>query len=181
MRAVNRQGEGGGIEPLSFGFGRCTLGAVAVASSSRGLVAVLLGDDPELLMPDLRARFPRARWLAGGADQDTVVARVIAHVEQPDQAFDLPLDPRGTAFQKKVWRALRSIPAGATASYAAIAEQLESAKATRAVAGACAANPLAVVVPCHRVVRRDGGLSGYRWGIERKRALLAREASLSIG
>jgi AraC family transcriptional regulator of adaptative response/methylated-DNA-[protein]-cysteine methyltransferase len=147
-----------------------------VATSDRGVCAILLGDDPDRLARDLQDQFPRATLIGGDAEFEGLVAKVIGFVEAPGIGLDLPLDVRGTAFQQRVWRALREIPAGETASYADIARRIGSPNAVRAVAQACAANALAVAVPCHRVVRNDGGLSGYRWGVERKRALLAKEA-----
>jgi AraC family transcriptional regulator, regulatory protein of adaptative response / methylated-DNA-[protein]-cysteine methyltransferase len=148
-----------------------------VAASERGVCAILLGDDPEVLARDLEDRFPEATLIGGDAAFERLVARVVELVEAPGAGLDLPLDPRGTAFQRRVWQTLREIPAGGTASYSEIADRIGAPSAVRAVASACAANPLAVAVPCHRVVRRDGRLSGYRWGVERKRTLLQREAS----
>lgn len=165
---------GAGME-IRFAIGDCSLGSILVAASVRGVCAILLGDDPEELLRDLEKRFPTAELIGGDAGFEQLVARVVGFVEAPGLGLDLPLDLRGTAFQQRVWQALRQIPPGQTASYAQIAERIGSPKAVRGVASACAANPLAVVIPCHRVVRSDGGLAGYRWGIERKRALLARE------
>ncbi len=167
---------GGAGETIRFAVGHCSLGAILVAATGRGVCAIQLGDDAADLERALRERFHRARLVAGDAAFKDLVARVVAFVEAPGQGLDLPLDIRGTAFQRRVWQALRAIPAGATASYAEIAARIGRPKAVRAVAQACAANELAVAVPCHRVVRADGGLSGYRWGTARKRALLAREA-----
>jgi AraC family transcriptional regulator of adaptative response/methylated-DNA-[protein]-cysteine methyltransferase len=167
---------GGADEVLSFAVGRCSLGAILVASSAKGVAAILLGDDPEALVRDLEDRFPKARLVGGDAGYERLVAQVVGMVEAPGRGLDLPLDVRGTAFQQRVWMALREIPAGQTASYAAIAEKIGSPQSVRAVAGACAANALAVAIPCHRVVRQDGSLSGYRWGVERKRELIARES-----
>src|SRR5256886_976217 len=147
-----------------------------VAASTRGVCAILIGDDPDVLARDLQDRFPRAELLGGDAEFEELVAKVVGFVEAPGIGLDLPLDVRGTAFQQRVWQALREIPAGETASYTDIANRIGSPKSVRAVAQACAANALAVAIPCHRVVRNDGGLSGYRWGVERKRALLGREA-----
>jgi AraC family transcriptional regulator of adaptative response/methylated-DNA-[protein]-cysteine methyltransferase len=168
--------EGGKDTEIRFAVGECTLGAILVARSERGIVAILLGDDAAQLLRDLQERFPRARLVGGDAGFERLVARVVGFVEAPGIGLDLPLDVRGTAFQQRVWDALRRIPAGTTASYAEIAERIGAPGKARAVARACGANPIAVAIPCHRVVRADGGLSGYRWGIERKRALLAREA-----
>jgi AraC family transcriptional regulator of adaptative response/methylated-DNA-[protein]-cysteine methyltransferase len=135
-----------------------------------------MGADPNELARELQDRFPRAQLMGGDTEFERLVAKVVGFVEAPRVGLDLPLDVRGTAFQQRVWRALRKIPAGATASYSDIARRVGSPKSVRAVAQACAANALAVAIPCHRVVRSDGGLSGYRWGVERKRALLDREA-----
>jgi AraC family transcriptional regulator of adaptative response/methylated-DNA-[protein]-cysteine methyltransferase len=168
---------GGADTTIRFAVGACSLGAILVASSPRGVCAILLGDDPDALLHDLQDRFPRARLVGGDAAFEQLVARVVGFVEAPGIGLDLPLDVRGTAFQHRVWQALRAIPAGSTASYADIARAIGAPKAVRAVAGACANNPVAVAIPCHRVVRNDGALSGYRWGVERKRALLAREGS----
>ena len=158
-----------------------SIGFVLVARSAAadaGVNAVLLGDDPEALRRDLQHRFPGATLIEGGVALDALTATVIRCIEAPARGLDVPLDMRGTEFQQSVWRALRAIPTGRTASYSQIAGQLGMPNAARAVAQACAANPLAVLVPCHRVVRSDGELSGYRWGVERKRALLEREASV---
>jgi AraC family transcriptional regulator of adaptative response/methylated-DNA-[protein]-cysteine methyltransferase len=167
---------GGKDTTLRFAVGRSSLGAVLVAASDKGIAAILLGDDPQVLVRDLENRFPKAELVGGDRDFENVVAKVIALIEAPGQDFDLPLDVRGTAFQHRVWQALREIPVGTTASYAEIAERIGMPKAVRAVAAACAANRLAVAIPCHRVVKNDGALSGYRWGVERKRELIAREA-----
>ncbi|MCW3480314.1 bifunctional DNA-binding transcriptional regulator/O6-methylguanine-DNA methyltransferase Ada [Neisseriaceae bacterium JH1-16] len=167
---------GGANTAIRFAIGQCSLGAILVAQSERGVCAILLGDDPELLIRDLQDRFPRAELLGGDTDFEQLVAQVVGFVEAPALGLALPLDVRGTAFQQRVWQALREIPAGETASYTDIAQRIGSPRAVRAVAQACAANALAVAIPCHRVVRTDGALSGYRWGVERKRALLDREA-----
>ena len=166
---------GGQGQQIRFAIGQCTLGAILVAQSARGLCAILLGDDPGELLGDLERRFPRAELIGGDSEFERLVAQVVGFVEAPRLGLDLPLDLRGTAFQQRVWQALRTIPPGSTVSYAELAERIGAPRAVRAVAGACAANALAVAIPCHRVVRSDGGLSGYRWGVERKRALLARE------
>jgi AraC family transcriptional regulator of adaptative response/methylated-DNA-[protein]-cysteine methyltransferase len=167
---------GGTATEIRFAIGQCSLGAILVAASVRGVCAILLDDDPNMLVRDLQDRFPNARLIGGDADFEKLVARVVGFVEAPGIGLDLPLDVRGTAFQQRVWRALAQIPAGATASYAQVAERIGAPTAARAVARACAANALAVAIPCHRVVRNDGALSGYRWGIDRKRALLERES-----
>jgi AraC family transcriptional regulator of adaptative response/methylated-DNA-[protein]-cysteine methyltransferase len=166
---------GGPETEIRFGIGACSLGCTLVAATTRGVCAILLGDDPEALVRDLEHRFPRARLLGAHPAFEELVAQVIRLVEMPSTSCDLPLDIRGTAFQRRVWEELRRIPAGATTSYRNIAKAIGAPKAARAVAQACAANSLAVAIPCHRVVRADGDLSGYRWGAERKRALLARE------
>ncbi|MDQ3223263.1 MAG: bifunctional DNA-binding transcriptional regulator/O6-methylguanine-DNA methyltransferase Ada [Gemmatimonadota bacterium] len=167
---------GGANAEIRFAIGECSLGSILVARSERGVCAILLGDDPGVLARDLQDRFLQATLIGGDAEFEEVVSRVVGLVEAPALGLDLPLDVRGTAFQQRVWQALREIPAGSTASYTDIAGRIGSPSAVRAVAQACAANPLAVAIPCHRVVRTDGGLSGYRWGVERKRALLQREA-----
>lgn len=158
-----------------FAIAQSSLGAILVAESQRGICAILLGDDPEKLINELQNSFPQAELLGGDPDFEQRIALVVGFVEAPQVGLDLPLDIRGTAFQQRVWQALRDIPAGTTASYADIARQIGSPKSVRAVAGACAANLLAVAIPCHRVVKTDGKLSGYRWGVERKRSLLMRE------
>ena len=168
--------DGGVDAEISFALGECSLGSILVAASNKGVCAILLGDDPEALLRNLQDRFPRAELIGGDKNFEQLAAKVIAFVEAPRLGLDLPLDARGTAFQHRVWQALREIPLGATASYSEIAKRIGSPKSVRAVARACAANPLAVVIPCHRVVRNDGDLSGYRWGIERKRVLLDRES-----
>jgi AraC family transcriptional regulator, regulatory protein of adaptative response / methylated-DNA-[protein]-cysteine methyltransferase len=167
---------GGTDLEIRFAIGQCSLGAILVASTARGVCAILLGDDPEALSHDLERRFPRAQLIGADAAFEQLVAQVVGLVEQPGIGTKLPLDIRGTAFQQRVWKALCRIPAGKTASYTQIATRIGAPRAVRAVAQACAANALAVAIPCHRVVRNDGDLSGYRWGVERKRALLDREA-----
>ena len=167
---------GGAGETIRYAVGECSLGSILVAATARGVCAIRLGDDPAALTRELKAGLPRAALIAGDEVFEGLVARVVALVEDPDLSLDLPLDIRGTAFQRRVWQALRDIPVGTTVSYGAIAERIGSPTAVRAVANACAANPLAVAIPCHRAVRRDGALGGYRWGVERKRVLLAREA-----
>jgi AraC family transcriptional regulator of adaptative response/methylated-DNA-[protein]-cysteine methyltransferase len=170
---------GGANEEIRFAVGQTCLGAILVASSKKGVAAILLGDDPDKLVHNLQDRFPRAHLVGADRDYEALVARVVGLVEARRICLDLPLDVRGTAFQQRVWQALREIPAGATASYAEIARRIGAPRAVRAVAGACAANSLAVAIPCHRVVRNDGSLSGYAWGVERQRVLLDREASQS--
>jgi AraC family transcriptional regulator of adaptative response/methylated-DNA-[protein]-cysteine methyltransferase len=168
---------GGTGAAIRFAIGACSLGSILVAATGKGVCAILLGDDPEALVRDLQDRFPKAQLLGGDPDFEHVVAKVVGFVEAPALGLDLPLDVRGTAFQQRVWQALRAIPAGTTASYTDIAQRLGVPKAARAVAQACASNTIAVAIPCHRVVRSDGSLSGYRWGVERKRALLDREVA----
>jgi AraC family transcriptional regulator of adaptative response/methylated-DNA-[protein]-cysteine methyltransferase len=166
---------GGASTAIRFAVGECSLGSILVAQSERGICAILLGDDPDALTRDLQDRFPQATLIGGDAAFEQLVSKVVGFVETPALGLDLPLDVRGTAFQQRVWQALRTIPAGSTASYTDIAKRIGAPHAVRAVAQACGANPLAVAIPCHRVVRHDGALSGYRWGVERKRTLLARE------
>ncbi|WP_455924510.1 bifunctional DNA-binding transcriptional regulator/O6-methylguanine-DNA methyltransferase Ada [Pseudomonas putida] len=167
---------GGAQVSIRFALGRCSLGDILVAGSERGVCAILLGDDPEQLLHELQDSFPQAELIGADAAFEQWVAQVVGFVEAPGIGLDLPLDVRGTAFQERVWQALRSIPVGSTASYAEVARLIGAPTATRAVAQACGANRLAVAIPCHRVVRSDGALSGYRWGVERKRRLLEREA-----
>jgi AraC family transcriptional regulator, regulatory protein of adaptative response / methylated-DNA-[protein]-cysteine methyltransferase len=168
--------EGGANADIRFAVGECSLGSILVAASDKGVCAISFGDEPGTLVRDLQDRFPRARLIGGDADFEQLVAKVVGFVEAPKIGLDLPLDVRGTAFQHRVWAALRHIPPGSTVSYAELAQHIGEPKAVRAVAGACAANKIAVAIPCHRVVRNDGALSGYRWGVERKRMLLNREA-----
>ncbi len=166
---------GGSGASIRFAVGQCSLGSILVAATARGVCAITLGDDPDELVRDLQDRFPNATLSGGDAAFEQWVATVVGFVEAPQLGLDLPLDVRGTAFQQRVWKALREIPPGSTASYADIATRVGAPKAVRAVAQACAANALAVAIPCHRVVRKDGALSGYRWGVDRKRELLKRE------
>lgn len=167
---------GGENTVIRFAVGKCSLGDILVAQSERGICAILMGDDPDGLVRDLQDRFPRANLIGGDEPFERLVARVVGFIESPGQRLDLPLDIRGTAFQRRVWEALRNIPPGTTLSYTEVARRIGAPKAVRAVARACAANGLAGAIPCHRVVRKDGGLSGYRWGVERKRVLLKRES-----
>ncbi len=157
--------------------GHCALGAILVAASGKGVCAILLGDHPDPLMQDIETRFSDATLAAGDDDTGRLLAQVARFVEAPGQGLDMPLDLRGTPFQQRVWQALRDIPAGTTVSYGTIAARIGEPRAALDVAEACAANPLAVAVPCHRVVRANGAISGYRWGVKRKRALLQREAA----
>jgi AraC family transcriptional regulator, regulatory protein of adaptative response / methylated-DNA-[protein]-cysteine methyltransferase len=162
---------------IRFSIAECSLGLVLIARTERGLCAIFLGDDTETLARELRRRFPQATLVPVHIIEDSLLRKAFALVESPDEHLSLPLDLQGTPFQKRVWQALREVGSGYTTSYAGIAAQIGAPRAVRAVAQACAANPVAVAIPCHRVLRSDGGISGYRWGIERKRALLAREAA----
>jgi AraC family transcriptional regulator, regulatory protein of adaptative response / methylated-DNA-[protein]-cysteine methyltransferase len=168
---------GGNGSVIRFAVGECSLGSILVAATDKGVCAIEFGDDPDRLVHALQDRFPKAQLVGGDHTFEQFVAKVVGFIEAPAQGLDLPLDIRGTAFQKRVWNAIRDIPAGATASYAELARRIGRPSASRAVAQACASNTLAVAIPCHRVVRRDGGLSGYRWGVERKEALLTRETA----
>jgi AraC family transcriptional regulator of adaptative response/methylated-DNA-[protein]-cysteine methyltransferase len=167
---------GGARTDIRFAVGECSLGSILVAKSERGICAIFLGDDPDALVRDIQDQFPHANLIGGDAGFEQLVSKVIGFVEAPALGLGLPLDVRGTAFQQRVWQALLKIPVGSTASYSDIAKRIGSPKSVRAVARACGVNVLAVAIPCHRVVRNDGALSGYRWGIERKRALLERDA-----
>jgi AraC family transcriptional regulator of adaptative response/methylated-DNA-[protein]-cysteine methyltransferase len=167
---------GGGGETIRFAVAQCSLGALLVAATGKGICSILLGDDPDALVRDLQDRFPKAELIGAESAFESTVAQVVAFVEAPRIGLDLPLDVRGTAFQQRVWQALRTIPAGRTVGYAELAAQLGMPQGARAVASACAANPVAIAIPCHRVVRNDGSISGYRWGVERKKTLLERES-----
>ena len=167
--------KGGATLEIRFAVGECFLGSILVAQSTRGVCAILLGDDPNRLVEDLQDQFHSATLIGGDADFERLMAEVVGFIEAPKLGLNLPLDLQGTAFQQRVWQALAQIPPGTTASYAQIAQRIGLPSASRAVALACAANHIAVAIPCHRVVRSDGALSGYRWGVERKRALLIRE------
>ena len=177
MRATDYRA-GGTNATIRFAVGECSLGAILVAQSQRGVCAILLGDDAGKLVRDLQDQFPKARLVGADAEFERLVARVVGFVEAPAIGLELPLDVRGTAFQERVWQALRESPPGSTASYAEIAQRIGAPRALRAVAQACGANRLAVAIPCHRVVRSDGALSGYRWGVARKRELLEREGGV---
>jgi len=168
---------GGTGETLRFAVGQTSLGPILVAATDKGIAAIEFGDDPDKLVKGLQDRFPQALLFGGDSAFEQWVARVVGLVETPSLPFDLPLHVRGTAFQHRVWQALRDIPLGSTASYGEIAVRLGAPRSARAVARACAANHVAVAIPCHRVVRTDGDLSGYRWGVGRKQALLDREAA----
>jgi AraC family transcriptional regulator of adaptative response/methylated-DNA-[protein]-cysteine methyltransferase len=173
--ASSQHSGSGANSPIRFAVGTSSLGAVLVAASPGGLRAIALGDDPGSLVQELRQRFPKAERIDDDPDFEQLVAKVVRLIEAPAENFGLPLDLLGTPFQRRVWQALREIPAGNTVSYSELARRLGVPKSVRAVAGACAANRLAVAVPCHRAIRSDGTLSGYRWGMERKIELLKRE------
>lgn len=166
---------GGDGTEIRFAAGECSLGSIVVAASTKGICAILLGDDVERLIADLHEQFPAAQLSGGDPAFDEWVARTVGFVDDPRIGLGLPLDIRGTAFEQRVWQALCDIPVGSTASYATVAERIGRPGAARAVARACASNRIAVAIPCHRVVRQDGGLSGYRWGVERKQELLRAE------
>lgn len=168
--------KGGANEEIRFAVGETSMGSILVASSQKGVAAILLGDDPDELVHDLQDRFPNAQLIGADRNYENLVASVVGFVEMPQLGLGLPLDVRGTAFQQRVWQALREIPVGSTVSYAEVARRIGAPKAVRAVASACAKNNLAVAIPCHRVVKNDGALSGYAWGVDRKRELLKREA-----
>jgi AraC family transcriptional regulator of adaptative response/methylated-DNA-[protein]-cysteine methyltransferase len=176
----SRYRAGGANEEIRFAVGQTSLGAILVASSRKGVAAIFLGDDPDQLVRKLQDRFPKAHLIGADREYEILVARVVGFVEAPRIGLDLPLDVRGKAFQQRLWQALRHIPIGATVSYAELARRIGAPKAARAVAGACAANALAVAIPCHRVVRNDGAPSGYAWGVDRKRILLHHETSENI-
>jgi AraC family transcriptional regulator of adaptative response/methylated-DNA-[protein]-cysteine methyltransferase len=161
---------------IGFAIAPCSLGFVIIAVSEQLIRSIMVGDDPVMLMSDLQNQFPDHAIELNENDDAGMVAKVVDLIEHPDKALDLPLDIRGTDFQMRVWDALQKVPAGTTVSYTFLAEQIGAPSAVRAVAQACAANPLAIAIPCHRAVRADGDLAGYRWGTERKRALLEREA-----
>jgi AraC family transcriptional regulator, regulatory protein of adaptative response / methylated-DNA-[protein]-cysteine methyltransferase len=163
---------------IGFVVAPCSLGFVIIAVSEQLIRSIMVGDDPEMLMSDLQNQFPNDAIELKEHDDAGLVRKVVELIERPDKALDLPLDVRGTDFQMRVWDALQKVPAGTTVSYTFLAEQIGEPNSVQAVAQACAANPLAVVIPCHRAVHCDGDLAGYRWGVERKRALLEREAKV---
>jgi AraC family transcriptional regulator of adaptative response/methylated-DNA-[protein]-cysteine methyltransferase len=167
--------EGGAGNTIRFAIAECSLGSILIASSEKGVCAILMGDDPEALARDLQDQFPKANLIGGDDRYEKLVAKVVGFIEAPRIGLDLPLDIRGTAFQQRVWKELQRIPAGKTVCYSEVANRIGSPNSARAVAQACGANALAVAIPCHRVVRNNGDISGYRWGVDRKRALLARE------
>jgi len=163
-------------EPIRFGIEKCSFGLILVAATDQGICAIMLGDDASALERELHAHFPRSQPVGQDREFEHLLAKVVDFVEAPSLGLDLSLDMRGTAFQQRVWQALRAIPPGTTASYAEIAERIGAPKAAYAVGQACASNIIAVAIPCHRAVRKNGALAGYRWGIARKRALLERES-----
>lgn len=169
--------KGGRHAQIHFAIAECSLGSLLVATTVRGVCAIALGDNPETLLHDFQDKFPHASLIGADVEFERLVAKVVGFIEAPRLGLDLPLDIQGTAFQQRVWQALREIPYGTTVSYSELASRIGLPKAVRAVASACAANTLAVVIPCHRVVRNDGSLSGYRWGLARKQALIEKEAS----
>ena len=168
---------GAAAEAIAFAIGESSLGQILVARSTRGVCAILIGTDKDELEADLAARFPGARLSHDESALRADLKKVIRFVDKPASGLDLPLDLRGTPFQRRVWTALRAIPASTTTTYTDVAQRIGAPRAVRAVASACAANPLALAVPCHRVMRNDGSLAGYRWGVERKRALINKEAA----
>jgi AraC family transcriptional regulator of adaptative response/methylated-DNA-[protein]-cysteine methyltransferase len=168
---------GGKDALIRFAIAECSLGLVMVAATDKGVCAILLDDDPQALLADLQSRFPMAELTIGDTAFADMVAKVVDFVEAPYTSLDLPLDIKGTAFQQRVWEALRGIPRGETATYGEVAARIGSPGSARAVARACASNNLAVAIPCHRVIAANGELSGYRWGVERKRHLLESERS----
>ena len=165
---------------IHVAFARSAIGLVLVARSAAGLVAVLVGDDRDALRGELARRFPLGEFAGADAALDALAADVAALVDTPAKTLEVPLDMRGTPFQRDVWRALRAIPVGSTTTYGELAARLGRPESARAVGAACGANPLAIIVPCHRVVARDGSLTGYRWGVERKQALLEREGGRRV-
>jgi AraC family transcriptional regulator of adaptative response/methylated-DNA-[protein]-cysteine methyltransferase len=175
MHARSTDGSDSAGLPIRFGVGECSLGKILVATTDKGICAILLGDDLEMLRHDLEDCFPEEGLISDSQAMGPLMADVVDFIEAPSRVFDLPLDPRGTPFQRRVWQALREVPAGSTASYGEVARRIGAPKEAYAVGEACAANMIAVAVPCHRVVRKDGALAGYRWGFRRKRALLKRE------
>ncbi len=166
---------GGARTEIRFAVGHCSLGALLVAATAKGIAAIFFGDTPDELVRELQNRFQNATLIGDDPTFEDTVTKVVAFVETPRTGLDLPLDAQGTAFQHRVWEAMRKIPPGTTVSYSELAERIGRPAAVRAVASACAANKIAVAIPCHRVVRNDGALSGYRWGTARKRALIDRE------
>jgi AraC family transcriptional regulator of adaptative response/methylated-DNA-[protein]-cysteine methyltransferase len=174
MKAKEYRAGGAGWR-IRFAVGECALGAILVAASEVGVCAISLGDDAERLVRELQDRFPNAEMVGGDAAFEGLVATAVGMVERPGAGVRLPLDVRGTAFRQRVWEKLCEIPCGETRTYSELAREMGKPDATRAVASACAANEIAVAIPCHRVVRRDGGMGGYRWGVERKERLLEAE------
>jgi AraC family transcriptional regulator of adaptative response/methylated-DNA-[protein]-cysteine methyltransferase len=177
LRDKTNTGAHGPGELIRFAIGECSLGSILAAVTEKGICAILIGDNSSVLRRELQGHFEVARLIDSDEDLGQLMAEVVQLVESPWLDLDLPFDLRGTSFEQRVWQALREIPPGSTASYTDIAERIGEAKKAFAVAEACASNMLAVAIPCHRVVRKNGALSGYRWGFKRKRALLAREAA----
>lgn len=177
LRSEDENGQGLAVarELIRYTVSRSSLGSVLIGATEKGVRAILLGDDAVALVRDLAERFPQARLVGDDATLEPWAAKVVAVIEAPAQSLDLPLDTHGTEFQRRVWEALCEIPAGSTATYSEVAARIGAPKEAYAVGEACAANAIAVAVPCHRVVRKDGTLAGYRWGFKRKRALLRRE------
>jgi len=167
--------KGGAGEHIRYAIAPCALGWIVVAATRKGICAIEFGDGPQMLAERVRTRFPQAEFEPPDDAFDRWLVRLLTYIEQPRGVLDLPLDVQGTVLQRRVWQALQAIPAGQTISYGELAEHLGQPKAHRAVAHACAANPVAVAIPCHRAVRADGRLTGFRWGIARKAALLRRE------
>jgi AraC family transcriptional regulator of adaptative response/methylated-DNA-[protein]-cysteine methyltransferase len=164
-------------EEIRFVVGESSLGSILVASSVKGVVSILISEDPVRLLADVQSRFPRAHFVPGGQGDQTLLLRVVDFVEEPTPDLDVPLDIRGSAFQRRVWQAVRDIPMGQTATYTEVADRIGAPRAARAVGNACSTNSLAIAVPCHRVLRRNGSVSGGDfWGEERRRVLLNREA-----
>jgi AraC family transcriptional regulator of adaptative response/methylated-DNA-[protein]-cysteine methyltransferase len=177
LRITSSKRRTSGASPaIHFAIDECSLGSILVAASNRGICAVLLGGDPDSLARDLHKQFPHATPVGNDRAFEEILGKVVALVEAPAVGVDLPLDLRGTAFQQRVWRALRKVPMGSTVTYADIARQIGAPQSVRGVAQACMANMLAVAIPCHRVVKKNGDFSGYRWGADRQRTLLDREA-----
>ncbi len=171
MTPTEFKAKGAGAK-IRFAVGETRLGPILVAASEWGICWIALGDDADQLVREFQDRFSKAQLMGGDREFERIVARVVAVVENPGSPLELPLHVVGTAFQQRVWKVLSEIPCGKTLTYADVAKRLGDEKAVRAVAGACAANPLAVAIPCHRVIRTDGSLSGYRWGVDRKAKLL---------
>lgn len=173
----SRHTPSGTPELIRFTIGSSSLGSLLIAASMKGICCITLGDDSGPLVADLKKRFKNLNVVEDDDALKKFLTQVIEFVETPRSDLDLPLDVRGTEFQQRVWQALLKIPFGTTTSYSSVAHMIGSPNSVRAVASACGANSISLAIPCHRVVRSDGQLSGYRWGIERKHALLARESN----